>query len=455
MLHEIWQQLRTSLVQNQFLSGGLIIGLAGSLIAFARNLPGRLWVHVLAHFTTTVDIASDDPLYGWLKSWIAAQPLSRRTGLLSASSAALPVGSCAPAKDPMAPPEIVFTPAPGTYWLRYNGWPVRITRERKEHTTKDGWPTFRETMTFRFLCRDRELPRRLFTEARDLAVVPGHNARIWVPQYESWMSLGMVSERALDSIVLPVGLADAIVGALERFLESRGRYETLGVPYHFGVLLYGPPGSGKTSFIRALAGRFGFDVCLLSLHSDCGSSQRLRTLLSSLPSRPFVVIEDIDRDDIVNETKQAGILEQHPRLSLADVLNAFDGIATPQGMILVLTANHPERIDPALRRPGRIDREFAFTAATPEMIEQLFLRFFPGQLAAAARFMGLAGKQGNDLSMATLQELLFRAGDDAGLAVRLLADTASLVPIPFVPATVARNGHARSSRVVDAGCANV
>ena len=68
----------------------------------------------------------------------------------------------------------------------------------------------------------------------------------------------------------------------------------LGIPYRRGYLLHGPPGSGKTSFIQALAGSLSYDICVLNLSERGLADDKLFHLLSNAPERSFVLIEDVD-----------------------------------------------------------------------------------------------------------------------------------------------------------------
>lgn len=68
----------------------------------------------------------------------------------------------------------------------------------------------------------------------------------------------------------------------------------LGIPYRRGYLLHGPPGSGKTSFIQALAGSLSYDICLLNLSERGLADDKLFHLMSNAPERSFILIEDID-----------------------------------------------------------------------------------------------------------------------------------------------------------------
>ena len=68
----------------------------------------------------------------------------------------------------------------------------------------------------------------------------------------------------------------------------------IGVPYRRGYLLHGPPGSGKTSYIQALAATVGYNVCILNLSERGLSDDKLNHLLSNVPERNVVLIEDVD-----------------------------------------------------------------------------------------------------------------------------------------------------------------
>lgn len=63
-------------------------------------------------------------------------------------------------------------------------------------------------------------------------------------------------------------------------------------------------------------------------------------------------------------------------ISLSGLLNAIDGVATHEGRVLIMTSNHPEKLDPALVRPGRVDRKIEFKLAMKEQIRELFLRMY-------------------------------------------------------------------------------
>lgn len=68
----------------------------------------------------------------------------------------------------------------------------------------------------------------------------------------------------------------------------------LGIPYRRGYLLYGPPGSGKSSFIQALAGDLEYNICILNISERGLTDDRLNHLLSNAPERSIILLEDVD-----------------------------------------------------------------------------------------------------------------------------------------------------------------
>lgn len=74
--------------------------------------------------------------------------------------------------------------------------------------------------------------------------------------------------------------------------DQSARFE--GLPYRRGYLLHGPPGSGKSSFIQALASRFNYDLAVLNLSQRGMMDDKVGYLLLNAPGRSFILLEDID-----------------------------------------------------------------------------------------------------------------------------------------------------------------
>ena len=147
-------------------------------------------------------------------------------------------------------------------------------------------------------------------------------------------------------------------------------YRDLGIPYRRGYLLTGPPGTGKSSLILAVASHFELPVYSLPLRGAEIDGEQLTTLLANCRKPSLITLEDVDC------LKVATSRESKPddALTIADLLNAIDGIGASEHRILFMTANRPETLDFALTRAGRVDRKFFINYATDEELKSFYER---------------------------------------------------------------------------------
>lgn len=97
-------------------------------------------------------------------------------------------------------------------------------------------------------------------------------------------------------------------------------------------------------------------------------------------------------------------------VSFSGLLNALDGVRSQEGRILFMTTNHPEKLDPALMRPGRADYHALINYASYDQMKNMFLKFNPGEEELAQKFArSLPDKK---LGMAKLQGLFLRYKND-------------------------------------------
>jgi cell division protease FtsH len=148
------------------------------------------------------------------------------------------------------------------------------------------------------------------------------------------------------------------------FLSNGEKYRKIGAKIPKGVLLVGPPGTGKTLLAKAVAGEAGVPFLSMSgsefveLYVGVGAS-RVRDLFSRAKRQAPCIIF-IDELDAIGKTRSGGVPNggnDEREQTLNQLLTEMDGFNGNDGVIVVAATNRPEILDPALRRPGRFDRQ--------------------------------------------------------------------------------------------------
>jgi ATP-dependent Zn protease len=165
------------------------------------------------------------------------------------------------------------------------------------------------------------------------------------------------------------------ISEVVEFLKTPGRYKEIGALIPKGILLVGPPGTGKTMLARAVAGEAGvpfFSVSgsdFMEMFVGVGAS-RVRDLFATARKQaPAIVF--IDEIDSIGRKRGAGIGGGHDEReqTLNQMLNEMDGFDPTEGVVVIAATNRPDVLDPALLRPGRFDRQIV--VPLPDLDERL------------------------------------------------------------------------------------
>lgn len=232
-----------------------------------------------------------------------------------------------------------------------------------------------------------------------------------------------------------------VISDIEGYMDpaTQAWYGSRGIPYRRGYLFHGEPGTGKTSLAMAIAGRFGLDIYVISLLDVNIGDSELIGLFNILPPKCLLLLEDIDTvglDRASPASRQSGpqwpkaLAKIHhdeeggegededeegekprrSRVSLSGLLNAIDGVAAPEGHILIMTTNKPEKLDEALVRSGRISVRVGFEKATGEQAKDIFMRMYWYQEESSENSGSETGKPASTDEYANLARLAEQFG---------------------------------------------
>ncbi|KAF2644979.1 26S protease regulatory subunit 8 [Massarina eburnea CBS 473.64] len=386
-----------------------------------------------------LEITRHDHAYPWLLLWMtnfhrtqAATQSSSKSGVLSTLIRRinprlhhLQVSTVQSQTGPAHAAHFSFVPGHGKHILRYGSSFILVDRQREKAFNLSTGEPF-ETITLTTLYSQRNVFEDIFAEAHKMhQQMQEGKTVIYNAMGPDWTPFGEAKrKRPLDSVILERGVKERIVQDVKAFLTARNWYLDRGIPYRRGYLLYGPPGTGKSSFIQALAGHLDFNIAILNVSQRGLHDDRLSHLLTKIPPRTIVLLEDVDVA-FANRRKQDSDGYSGATVTFSGLLNALDGVASAEERIVFLTTNFVERLDEALIRPGRVDMTVRLGEATEYQIGQLWDRFyaeFDGSGEGKTRFMAKVKRLGltDAVSTAALQGLFLYNKDDVEGAIAMV-----------------------------------
>ncbi|KAI0779603.1 P-loop containing nucleoside triphosphate hydrolase protein [Fomes fomentarius] len=397
---------------------GMKLVVLGGTVETARRVASSGWSHFINSFFLTAHFSEEDYPYDWLMLWLSRRPEWQRSREFETTTRSSTPGFGTRVadnsfgdddeEDDDAPgrvkTRVVFQPTSNTtHTIYYRGHWLRVKRWRKSDTGS-------EVISVSVVARNNSILKQLVLQAKkEYEAEAVHRIQIYfADSHGCWRWTDSRHKRPMSSIVLNRGVKEMLLSDTKDFLKSEKWYADRGIPFRRGYLLYGVPGSGKSSLIHAIAGELMLDIYVVSLSSSWINDSTLTTLMGRVPARCIVLLEDLDaaftrstsRDGTSNgspegksedkaaeqtsstsasarRTRKNDQLSDVNTLSLSGLLNALDGVAASEGRLLFATTNHLERLDPALSRPGRMDVWIEFKNASKWQAEQLFRNFFP------------------------------------------------------------------------------
>ncbi|OJD20739.1 hypothetical protein ACJ73_07927 [Blastomyces percursus] len=309
------------------------------------------------YFFPSVEIRFSDKLYRALHFWVSQQQFAKNASNTIATTEARGdwFDDDNNGNGIRNDKELLYTPT-GTTTFCYK-WHL-LWLKRVPYATKTSTPMLldAEYIVITAFWSSKVL-KRLLENARQLYIDYERRHTIVyraTKRYGSfqWLQYTSTPHRYLSSVILGEEEKQNLLADVKQYLDQAtpSWYHDRGIPYRRGYLLYGPPGTGKTSLVLVIAGELRLGIYLLNLNTNSLTEEGLTDLFRTLPRRW--------------------------RLSLSTLLNTIDGAGAPEGHLLFMTTNHRQKLDPALIRPGRVDKEVAFRMADKAAAKELFLKIY-------------------------------------------------------------------------------
>lgn len=344
------------LMSNQYAMAAVLGVFSASIAYFLRSIPVALFGFVKYNLTLDMRTDSDHPSYHDLIEFITDRVVKRRFSrnfiISGMQYTILSVFGNSRVTERVGGEFIGIG-----YGIHIGLYKSRLVFIKRYLESSSNTSAFKQYCSCTFLSRNQSLLQSFyqdmckFTESKKTVKTTislrTHNKADWnAPQ--------QIAMRYPNTVFSSDNAVDKILKYIEDFDNRRESDLKKGLPHRAGILFTGVHGTGKSSMIHAVATVTGRDIYYLNMSGLNDNDMMSLISLQVDWNKILLVCEDFDAQRAstavrTEDRKDAG------GLSMSTILNCFDGVIAPDGVVFIATTNHPEKIDPAILRDGRFD----------------------------------------------------------------------------------------------------
>lgn len=334
---------KSQLSTNQFASGALFAGVLGAVWAYTKKWPIRIWGFISSRLKRlmyhSITLEENDDFIQDFSQFLSEHYSNKLRNMQIRSD-----------EDVKGKLKIHLHHLTDSFSILHNGLPLFISkrREKIERTSYLSKPYYdKYVITSLFGKKHLNSFIKKAVNNRPLPENRKDIIRKYLPSSNNWRLINEYTNKKVDKIFFE-GKED-IIKDIDDFSENPRMYESKGIEWYRGYLFHGPPGSGKTSFAKALAHHTDRKLYVINLASTTDS--QFQKLFTEMGSNACLLLDDID---VCVPTREKET-EKDSGVKLSTLLSHLSGASSRSDLIVIATTNHVDKLDEALVRKGRFD----------------------------------------------------------------------------------------------------
>lgn len=349
--NNIYETIVETIKNNQFFQGGAVIGILIAIGNSLKNIPIYLFNRLKRLVLFQVHIPENDTMYDYFENYLQNnyKKTYRNVELLSR------IQLQEKNNEPLGPHDIrkiTYKQFDDNFLLRFGLTYIKIEKSRIQLENASNLNNifynkfvlsgiFAKSKIDKLLEKVKiqaEIERELKNK-KSVSIITSTSDGHWFIQDN--IEVKDIKHVFIDNLT-------EIINDMENFTNNIDWYKKRSIMYKRGYGFWGPPGNGKTTLCLSLAKYFNRDIYFLGLSNL--TDAKLIELFRNLEPNSMLIIEDIDAafNERQTDNKKIGF-------TFSTLLNCLDGVFAKSNVITIFTSNHPELLDPALIRAGRID----------------------------------------------------------------------------------------------------